>query len=126
LLRSKGIRTVHPTGSFSLTKNDYGEVVFQTPVNHNGRLRIRTYFSNGVGDDKVEVRLFKAGVEVMPNESNYVAMKVIEQSGGYVDYNFGTSAVTAPNQFWTVRFRNKGASTLSSVVVKPEFTDCSE
>ena len=121
-----GIRAVHPTGSFSLTKNDYGEVVFQTPVNHNGRLRIRTYFSNGVGDDKVEVRLFKAGVEVLPNESNFVAMKLIEQSGGYVEYNFGASTVTAPNQFWTVRFRNKGVSTLSSVSVKPEFTDCSE
>ena len=109
-----------------MTKNDYGEVVFQTPVNHNGRLRIRTYFSNGVGDDKVEVRLFKAGVEVLPNESNFVAMKLIEQSGGYVEYNFGASTVTAPNQFWTVRFRNKGVSTLSSVSVKPEFTDCSE
>ena len=121
-----GIRAVYPTGSFSLTKNDYGEVVFQTPVNHNGRLRIKTYFSNGAGDDKVEVRLFKAGVEVAPNESNFVAMKLIELSGGYVEYNFGAATVTGANQFWTVRFRNKGVSTLSSVFVKPEFTDCSE
>jgi hypothetical protein len=118
-----GFRTVFPTGAYTLTQNQYGDYVFQTPMGHNGKLKIKVTYNN---NSTVEARLFKPNVEPAPNEANATAIKNITDSGQILEKSVGSGDVSAANQFWTIRLRNKLAQSVSNAKVTVEFVDCFE
>jgi hypothetical protein len=118
-----GTRSTFPTGAYTLTQNQFGDYVFRTPKGHNGGIRITVTYGGGTN---VEARLFKPGVEPAPNEANAVVIKNLTASGQTVSRSVSTNDVTATDQFWTVRLRNKSAQTVTNLRVKVEFTDCTE
>jgi hypothetical protein len=118
-----GFRSVFPTGAYTLTQNQFGDYVFQTPIGHKGQLKIKVTYNN---NSTVEARLFKPDVEPAPNEANATAIKNITDSGQILVKSVVSGDVSAANQFWTVRLRNKLPQSVSNAKVTVEFVDCSE
>lgn len=118
-----GFRSVFPSGGYTLAQNAFGDFVFKTPKGHNGGMKIKVTYN---GASTVEARLFKAGVEPAPNEANAIAIKSITASGQILQRSVGAGDVTATDQFWTVRLRNKTGNQVTNAKITIEFTDCFE
>lgn len=118
-----GFRTIFPTGGYTLTQNQFGDFVFQTPKGHKGAMKISVLYG---GVATVEARLFKPNVEPTPNEANAVEIKSITASGQSFSRNVLATDVDATNEFWTIRLRDKSANKVTNAKVTVEFTDCSE
>ncbi len=118
-----GFRTVFPSGGYTLAQNAFGDFVFKTPKGHNGGMKIKIIY-NGVST--VEGRLFKAGVEPSPNEANAIVIKSATASGQTMLKSVAAGDVTATDQFWTVRLRNKTGTQVTNAKITVEFTDCFE
>lgn len=118
-----GFRSVFPSGGYTLSQNQFGDFVFQTPKGHRGSMKIKVSY---MGSATVEARLFKPNVEPAPNEANAVEIKSITASEQSFVRLVSATDVDAPNQFWTIRLRNKSLNRVTNAKVTIEFTDCTE